>query len=87
MYNKNTLVTIAYHIRFNFRCFRGSAAIRESFIPQKFRPVWQESVFVRRLHHKNAKNKGDSLGQLDMQLRTSTGAIDYINTTRIQRKC
>ncbi len=32
------------------------------------------------------KNDGDSLGQRDMQLRTSTEATDYINTTRIQRK-
>ena len=35
-----------HRIRFNFRGlnfhgFRGSTAIRESLIPQKFRPVWQ----------------------------------------------
>ena len=31
-------------------------------------------------------NGGDLLGQLDMQLITCTEVIDYINTTRIQRK-
>ena len=44
-----------------------------------------ESVFVRRLSNKHAKNGGDSLRQLDMQLRTANEAIDYINATRIQR--
>ena len=69
----------------NFRGFRGSAAIRESFIPQKFRPVWQR-VCVCKMIVSQMQNGGDSLGQLDMQLRTSTKAIDCINATRIQRK-
>ena len=43
-----------------------------------------ESAFVRQLNHKNCKNGSNSLGQRnDMQLRTSTKAIEYINTTRI----
>ena len=33
-----------------------------------------------------SKKCGDLLGQLDIQLRASTKAIDYINTARIQRK-
>ena len=32
------------------------------------------------------QNGGGSLEQLDMQLKTSTEAIDYINMTKIQRK-
>ena len=35
-----------------------------------------ECAFVRRLHPINGS---DSVGQLDMQLRTSTEAIDFIN--------
>ena len=32
------------------------------------------------------QNDGNSLGQLDMQLRTANEAIDYISMSRIQRK-
>ena len=32
------------------------------------------------------KNGSDSLGQLEIQLSTAPEAIDYINTTKIQRK-
>ena len=55
----------------NFRGFCGSAAILKIFIPQKFRPVWT-------IASQKCKNGSNSLGQLDMQLRTSTEAIDYV---------
>ena len=47
----------AYRIRFNFRGFRGSIAIRESFIPRKFRPDRQRLCnYVTNRENKNAKN-------------------------------
>ena len=63
----------------NFHSFLGSAAIRESFILQKFRPVWQRVCRLLDNWSQKCNNTGNSLGQLDMQLRTSTEAIDYIN--------
>ena len=43
------------------------------------------SAFVRRLRHKMQKWRRFAR-VIYMQLRTSTEAIDYINTTRIPRK-
>ena len=82
---------LKYHIHFNFRGvklprFYGSAAIHESFIPRKFRPVWQGVCACKMIASQKCKNGNNSLGQLHMQLRTSPEAIDYINTTKIQRK-
>jgi len=84
-YGSNTVYALTF-AGLNFRGFRGSAAIRESFIPRKFRLVWQRVCVCKTIASQKRKNGGDSLGQREMQLRTSTEAIDYINTTRIQRK-
>ena len=73
--------------RLNFCGYRRSTAIYKSFIPQKFRPVWQWVCVYKMTVSKHAKKNGDDLlGQLDMQLRTSTEAIDDNNTTGIRRK-
>ena len=39
--------TLLLSLGLNFRSFRGSVAIRKSFIPQKFRPVWQRVCWQR----------------------------------------
>ena len=70
----------------NFHSFHGSTAIHKSLYHENLDQSANTSVFARRLHHKIGGNGGNLLGQLDMQLRTSTEAIDYINMTSIQRK-
>ena len=74
----NTICALTF-TGLNFRGFCGSAAIHESLSPWKFRPV----CICKAIASQKCKNGGDLLGQLDMQLRTSTKAIDYINMTRI----
>ena len=48
----------------NFHGFRGSAAIRKSFIPRKFRPVWQQVCICKTIASQNCKNGSNSIGQL-----------------------
>jgi len=59
---------------------------RKSFILQKVRSVWQQVGVCKMIASQECKSGSNFLGQFDMQLRTSTAAIDYINTTRIQKK-
>ena len=73
-------------IHFNFRGVKLFAFFADEQPSAKVSSHKNLGQFVRPLHHKNAKDGGDSLGQLDMQLRASTKAIEYINLTRIQRK-
>ena len=80
-----------YRIHFSFRRVKLLRFPRISSHPRWFHPVKNLDQSGNELRFEEdcitkCKNGGDSLGQLDMQLRTCTKAIDYINTTRIQRK-
>ena len=68
-------VYVLTFVGLSFYGFRGSPAIHESFIPRKFRPVWQQVCVSKMIVSQKCKNGGDSLGQLDIELRTSTEAI------------
>ena len=65
---------------------RSSAAIRKVSSHENVDQSGNESVVCKMIASQKCKNDSDSLGQLDMQLRTSTEAFDYINMTRIWRK-
>ena len=86
------LFVTMYRIHFNFcgvkylHFFADQQPSAKVSSHEKLDQSGNASVGIKQLHHKNAKNGGDSRGQLYMQLRTSTEAIDCINMTRIQRK-
>ena len=48
----------------NFRSFHESAAIRESFIPRKVRPVWQRVCICKMIVSQNAKMAAIRQGNL-----------------------
>ena len=76
-----------YRIHFNFCGVKLSRISSHAFVSS-----WENldqsetSLRCKTIASQKCKNGGHSLGQLAIQVRASTEAIDYINTTKIQRK-